>query len=87
MHFWDGVGRKLTFTTNHPDSKRVGDLVDFVNSVVGCVTDPPAQLGGETIIAAISDGKENAALFRLMSEDLRSWRNLRNSTSNQEEPR
>ena len=53
FHFWANAGRKLTFTTDPVTSERRGPLIDFVNAVVACVTDPPSTLKGETIVAEI----------------------------------
>lgn len=58
MQVWHDSGRKLTFTTDPITSERRGVLVDFVQAVVGCVTDPPGILGGESIVAGIVDGKK-----------------------------
>jgi hypothetical protein len=51
--FWGSTGRKLSYTTDPLTSKRRGRLLDFVNSVVACITDPPATLSGETIVTEI----------------------------------
>lgn len=49
--FWLDCGRKLGFTTDPiNNSKRSGQLIDFVNTVIGCLSDPPGTLGSETII-------------------------------------
>jgi hypothetical protein len=53
LHFWADAGRKLTFTTDPLTSERRGALIDFVNAVILCVTDPPAALKAETIVAEI----------------------------------
>lgn len=53
FHFWANAGRKLTFTTDPLSSERRGPLIDFVNAVVACVTDPPGTLKAETIVAEI----------------------------------
>ncbi len=53
FHFWANAGRKLTFTTDPLTSKRRGPLIDFVNAVVACVTDPPSTLKGESIVTEL----------------------------------
>jgi hypothetical protein len=53
LHFWANAGRKLTFTTDPITSERRGPLIDFVNAIVACVTDPPAALKAEAIVAEI----------------------------------
>jgi hypothetical protein len=57
MSFWHSIGRKLTYTTDPSNSARRGELIDFVNVIVGCISDPPGKLRGETIIAAIKQHK------------------------------
>lgn len=53
--FWDKIGRKLTYSTDPVTSQRSGDLFDFVNSVVQFITEPPGQLGGDTIKQELED--------------------------------
>ncbi len=53
MSFWHSVNPKLTYTTSTSHSERRGELIDFVNAIVGCISDPPGKLIGESIIAAI----------------------------------
>lgn len=57
MSFWHSIGRKLTYTTDPSNSARRGELIDFVNVIVGCISDPPGKLSGEIIIAAIKQHK------------------------------
>jgi hypothetical protein len=57
MSFWHSIGRKLTYTTDPSNSERRGELIDFVNAIVGCISDPPGKLSGESIIAAIKKHK------------------------------
>lgn len=48
--FWERTGRPLTITTDPIDnSRRKGPLIDFVNAVVRCITEPAHDLSGETI--------------------------------------
>lgn len=46
---WEESGRVLSYTTDPLTSDRGGPLLEFVNAVVECITDPPGQLGGEAI--------------------------------------
>ena len=48
--FWERAGRPLTITTDPIDNgRRKGLLIDFVNAVVRCITEPAHDLSGETI--------------------------------------
>lgn len=48
--FWERTGRPLTITTDPIDNgRRKGPLIDFVNAVVRCITEPARDLSGETI--------------------------------------
>jgi hypothetical protein len=49
--FWRSMGRKLSYTTDPTvtASTRKGALVDFVNAVVGCISDPPAHFSGDVV--------------------------------------
>lgn len=48
--FWERTGRPLTITTDPIDNgRRKGLLIDFVNAVVRCITEPAHDLSGETI--------------------------------------
>ena len=57
IHFlfqlWVGAGRKLTWTgdVGVEGAGRSGALIDFVNAVVVCITDPPTSLSGHTIVS------------------------------------
>lgn len=53
FNFWDEAKRKLTYTTAPATSERGGELIDFVNAVVLCMTDPPCRLSGEVIKAGL----------------------------------
>jgi hypothetical protein len=57
FNFWDEAGRKLSYTTAPGTSERGGELVNFVNAVVLCMTDPPCRLSGEVIKAELEDFK------------------------------
>jgi hypothetical protein len=46
---WRSAGRSLSYTTDPLTSERQGRLVDFVNAVVACVSEPSGSLDGETI--------------------------------------
>lgn len=58
--FWQEIGRKLSYTTDPDTSERTGPLVDFVNSVVACISDPPAKISGETIKSEMEEFKERS---------------------------
>ncbi|MFC3614539.1 hypothetical protein ACFORG_12265 [Lutimaribacter marinistellae] len=47
--FWTERGLPLKFTTDPIRSERGGDLFDFVNEIVECMTDPPTRISGETL--------------------------------------
>lgn len=51
--FWQENGRKLSYTTDPDTSERTGPLVEFVNSIVACISDPPGKISGETIKSEI----------------------------------
>jgi hypothetical protein len=53
FHFWADADRNLTFTTDPLTSERRGTLIEFVNAVVACVTEPPSTLKAETIVAEL----------------------------------
>lgn len=53
FHFWADAGRNLTFTTDPLTSERRGPLIEFVNAVVACVTEPPSTLKAETIVTEL----------------------------------
>lgn len=67
--FWVGAGRKLTFTTDPLTSERRGPLIDFVNAVVACVTDPPSTLKPETIVAEIRKSRARVELASQLAKD------------------
>lgn len=50
FEFWLRAGRKLSITTDPIDNSRKGALIDFVNAVVRCITDPVGELSGEIIL-------------------------------------
>lgn len=47
--FWTRHRGKPTITTDSVDDQRKGPLIDFINSLVQRMTDPPAALSGQTI--------------------------------------
>jgi hypothetical protein len=53
FRFWASTGRKLSYTTDTLN-KRGGKLIAFVNAVIGCITDPPGGLSGDTIISEMN---------------------------------
>ncbi len=61
---WLENGGNLSFTTDPITSERGGPLVDFVNSVVFCITDPPSCLNGEAIRTELQDFKSYAEKHR-----------------------
>jgi len=67
FRFWASIGRPVTITTDGSTSERTGPLVDFVNAVVGCTTEPQAHLKGETIWAEIKAWKTNEKRFASVS--------------------
>lgn len=71
MTFWHEMGRKLTYTTDWSTSERWGVLIDFVNAVVACVSDPPGALSGEAIIAGIKAGKKMSILVASVLEEMK----------------
>jgi len=58
--FWQDHGRKLSYTTDPGTSGRGGALIDFVNGVIGCISDPAGSLGGEAIKTQIEYFKTRA---------------------------
>ena len=57
FNVWDEGGRKLSYSTDPETSERGGRLVEFVNAVVECITDPPSRLRGEAIKAELDEFK------------------------------
>ncbi|SEK07576.1 hypothetical protein SAMN05444007_1206 [Cribrihabitans marinus] len=47
--FWTERSLPLKFTTDPISSERGGDLFDFVNAIVECMTEPPTRISGETL--------------------------------------
>lgn len=47
--FWEASGHKLSLTNNSIQNRRAGPLIDFVNAVVRCITEPSSELSSETI--------------------------------------
>ncbi len=47
--FWECEGRTLSVTTDPIDNRRKGQLIEFVNAAVRCITDPSNELSGDTI--------------------------------------
>jgi hypothetical protein len=69
---WYRAGRSLGFTTDVPNqSARRGPLIDFANAVVACVTDPPTELSGETIVKDLLAAKEMIPASERFIEDLK----------------
>jgi hypothetical protein len=56
--FWQSLGRPLGFTTDPITSKRHGELIDFTQAVIRCISDPPGELSAETIVKEISAFKK-----------------------------
>jgi hypothetical protein len=56
---WVEAGRKVSFTTDPVTSKRGGALVTFAQEVCAMLTDPPTQIGSETIAKLISKKGKN----------------------------
>lgn len=65
MYFWQSVGRGVSYTTDHGSSERSGDLIDFINAVTACVTDPATALNGETLRREIDRFKALSAFNEL----------------------
>lgn len=57
FNFWDEAKRNLSYTTAPGTSERGGELVDFVNAVVWCMTEPSCRLSGEVIKAELDSFK------------------------------
>jgi hypothetical protein len=58
FNFWEEAGRKLSYTTDPIDrSRRGGPLIDFVNALVECITNPPSQISGDTIKTELEEFK------------------------------
>jgi hypothetical protein len=54
FQFWYDAGRKLTYTTDPLTSARSGPLIDFVDALVACVTEPSSTLSGHTVVQALA---------------------------------
>lgn len=51
FEFWSRAGRNLSVTTDpYDNARRKGQLVEFVNTVVRCITEPSRELSGDTIL-------------------------------------
>lgn len=60
--FWSEAGRPLSITTDPIDnSRRTGALVEFVNALVRCLTDPSAELSGDTVFKELMSFKRAQA--------------------------
>ena len=61
FNVWEENGGKVSYTTETDKEKnqRVGPLIDFINSVVVCITDPITELSGETIRSEIDWYRSN----------------------------
>jgi hypothetical protein len=55
FNMWLDVDRELTYTTDPVSSERTGPLIEFVNDVVQCMTEPPSRLSGEAIKRELED--------------------------------
>ncbi len=61
FEFWTQAGRKLTVTTDpYDNNRRKGPLVEFVNAVVRCITDPSQELSGDVIFDEATHFKSSA---------------------------
>jgi len=49
FNLWIEHDRRLTYTSDLDTWERGGRLVEFVNAVVECITDPPSRLDGDAI--------------------------------------
>jgi hypothetical protein len=78
--FLERNDRRLGYTTDPHTSERKGPLVDFVNAVVECVTDPPTPLSPHTIVKDFRSfgpwrtSEEVAADLSAFMEAVRSYR-------------
>lgn len=57
IRFWSDLDRPVSYTTDPLTGTRTGELVEFINAVVACVTAPSAKLGGETVRREITYAK------------------------------
>ncbi|WP_209835247.1 hypothetical protein [Ruegeria sp. HKCCE3926] len=58
FEFWERIGRRVSYSTDGITSERRGPLVDFVNTIVPLLSDPPATISGETIRSEIQGWRE-----------------------------
>jgi hypothetical protein len=49
----------VSYTTEPTTSARTGELFEFVNSIVACVTDPVAQISGSTLRKDLDEYKKD----------------------------
>lgn len=71
---WVDAGRTVGFTTDPITSERHGQLIDFAQGVVACVTDPPTPLAGEAIAREIlKSGKSVRPTAEWMAEWMEIW--------------
>ena len=64
FNIWEESGRSISYTTDPVTSERKGPLIEFVNSVIERITDPPARLSGETIKVEIDEYTDHAERHR-----------------------
>ncbi|MEO8244607.1 MAG: hypothetical protein ABI832_20130 [bacterium] len=68
IRFWDEMGRNVSYSTAPGTSERKGELIRFINAIVAFVTEPSAQLTGETIKDEITDMKRFLSIERRLTE-------------------
>lgn len=61
--FWWSCNRRLSFTTDPITSERSGPLIEFVNAVVQCLTDPPFPLKPDTIVKELERDKSKGGMY------------------------
>lgn len=64
FNFWEENGRKLGYTSDLVRDARGGPLIDFINSIVACMTEPSTTISGETLKMDIE--KYNAFRIEVM---------------------
>ncbi len=55
FNLWLDLERDLGYTTDPNSGERTGPLIEFVNDVVECMTEPPSRLSGEAIKRELDD--------------------------------
>lgn len=61
FNMWERSGRKLSYTTDPITSERRGELFEFVNDVVACITEPSTSIDTATIKKDLDDFKKYGA--------------------------